>query len=63
MDFDFPSYCELPASDSNIKLMFDMLDINIILQLWISIMTEKQVNVNNIDSYSSKSKLSAVRNI
>lgn len=41
--FYFSSNYEIPAADSNIKLLFDCLEISIIIKLWCSILTEKHI--------------------
>jgi hypothetical protein len=39
----YSSKCELPESDSNIKILFDCLDITTVIKLWCSILLEKQI--------------------
>jgi hypothetical protein len=58
VDIYFNSKCELPESDSNIKILFDCLDISTVIKLWCSILLEKQVNSIILDYYNSQSDLS-----
>src|SRR5690606_15798379 len=43
VDFYFSSKCELPEADTNIKILFDCLDLSIIIKLWSCILLERQI--------------------
>jgi hypothetical protein len=51
VEFKFSSKFELPASDSNIKILFDCLEISIIIKLWCAILTEKRIIIIANQSY------------
>jgi hypothetical protein len=68
VEFYNPSLFEIPCAEYSIKVLFDCLEISVIIKLWSSILTEKHVRINNnsfykLDYFNRKPKFTSIHNL
>jgi hypothetical protein len=51
VDIPLPSFHEIPFGDSSIKILFDYLEVSIIIKLWTAILNEKRIIIMANQSY------------